>query len=113
MPRPEIYPVTARDVTTYYVWDAFVRASHWLNVLALAVLVPRGFTSATRPFAPAGAECPVACHGHCHQPALVAAVVFTMNGWPGPTGSPRAGPTGSGSASTSGGGTSGERRGGS
>ncbi len=50
---PRSIPSTARDVTTYYVWDAFVRASHWLNVLALAVLVPRGFTSATRPFAPA------------------------------------------------------------
>ena len=36
MAKAEMYPVESHDVTTYYVWDGFVRTSHWINVVVVA-----------------------------------------------------------------------------
>ena len=46
MAETDMYPVESRDVTTYYVWDGFVRTSHWINVAAVAVLIVRGDAAA-------------------------------------------------------------------
>ena len=81
MAKPEMYPVESHDVTTYYVWDGFVRTSHWINVVAVAVLIFTGFAigspSCRPPLEDPLQGMPMATAKNLH---FLAAVVFTLNG---------------------------------
>ena len=81
MAKAEMYPVESHDVTTYYVWDGFVRTSHWINVLAVAVLIYTGFAIGNPSCRPPVEEplqgMPMATAKNLH---FLAAVVFTLNG---------------------------------
>ena len=81
MAKAEMYPVESHDVTTYYVWDGFVRTSHWLNVVAVAVLIYTGFAIGSPSCRPPVEEplqgMPMATMKNLH---FLAAVVFTLNG---------------------------------
>jgi Ni/Fe-hydrogenase 1 B-type cytochrome subunit len=82
MAKREMYPVESRDVTTYYVWDGFVRTSHWVNVAALTVLIATGFAIGSPWCRPPGDEpgmqgMSMATVKNLH---FLAAVVFTLNG---------------------------------
>ena len=112
MAKGEMYPVESHDVTTYYVWDGFVRTSHWINVAAVAVLIYTGIAIGSPSCRPPVQEplqgMPMATMKNLH---FLAAVIFTLNGLAA-TGSLRAAPTGSGSVSTSGASISGRKPGG-
>jgi Ni/Fe-hydrogenase 1 B-type cytochrome subunit len=81
MAKTETYPIESLNVTTYYVWDGFVRVSHWLNVLVVTVLIITGLYIGNPVFRPAADE-----PTHATLMATVrnwhflAAVVFTLNG---------------------------------
>jgi Ni/Fe-hydrogenase 1 B-type cytochrome subunit len=81
MLRTETYPVESRNVTTYYVWDGFVRISHWINVLVVAVLIATGFYIGNPVLRPIGDD----PSGHMLMGTVknvhfLAAVIFTLNG---------------------------------
>lgn len=81
MRRADTYPVESANLTTYYVWDGFVRTSHWLNVLALAVLITTGLYIGNPVFRPSGDDPSrhmlMATVRNWH---FLAAVIFTLNG---------------------------------
>ncbi len=80
MMKNALYPVTSRNVTTYYVWDGFVRTSHWVNVLAVAVLIATGFYIGNPVFRPSADEPQRMLMGTVRNVHFVAAVIFTLNG---------------------------------
>jgi Ni/Fe-hydrogenase 1 B-type cytochrome subunit len=81
MAKTEMYPVQSHDVTTYYVWDAFVRTSHWVNVAALTLLIPTGLLIGS-PICRTSADAPAQflSMGAVKNAHFLAAIVFTLNG---------------------------------
>lgn len=79
--KTAMYPVMARDVTTYYVWDGFVRISHWVNVLAVAVLIVTGLYIGNPMFRLSGdGSDQRMLMGTVRNVHFIAAVIFTING---------------------------------
>ena len=77
----ERYSVESQDVTAYYVWDPFVRVSHWVNVLAVAVLIATGLYIASPWFRPGVDEPSQSLIGATARNwHFLAAVIFTLNG---------------------------------
>jgi Ni/Fe-hydrogenase 1 B-type cytochrome subunit len=81
MAKAQMYPVESHDVTTYYVWDGFVRTSHWVNAAVLLVLIPTGVLIGS-PICRPAIDAPAAClsMGAVKNMHFVAAVIFTLNG---------------------------------
>jgi Ni/Fe-hydrogenase 1 B-type cytochrome subunit len=77
----ELYRRVSRCESVYYVWDAAVRISHWINVPAVAVLLTTGLYIGGGFFRPPtdqpGGEYMMATAMNLH---FLAAVVFTLNG---------------------------------
>ncbi len=77
----ELYKRVSQCESVYYVWDAVVRISHWVNVAAIAVLLATGLSIGGGFFRP-----PVDQPNQSHMMAttmnlhFLAAVVFTLNG---------------------------------
>ncbi|MEJ2634986.1 MAG: Ni/Fe-hydrogenase, b-type cytochrome subunit [Calditrichia bacterium] len=74
----QMYRLESDRVQRYYVWDAVVRVSHWVNVVAVAIMIYTGFKigGALGPSGTAGTF-NMATYRNWH---FVFGVVFTVNG---------------------------------
>jgi len=76
-----MYRLESECVHRYYVWDAVVRVSHWINVAAVAILIYTGFKIGGALGMPATGEpfsaLSMATYRNWH---FLFAVVFTLNG---------------------------------